>query len=120
MAKIPLEITFRNVEHSDALEARIRDSATKLERFGRVITGCHVMVEAPHRHRQKGRLYHVRIDMTVPGREIAVTRDPAENHAHEDVYVAVRDAFAAAVRKLEDFVKRRRDLPKRRARRKKA
>jgi ribosome-associated translation inhibitor RaiA len=117
MAKIPLEITFRDVEHSPALEERIRESAAKLERFSRDITGCHVIVEAPHRHHQKGRLYHVRIDMTLPGREIAVTRDPGENHAHEDAYVAVRDAFAAAARRVEDFVGRRRDRKKRGARR---
>jgi len=111
--RLPLEITFRDLPHSDAVEARIRDKAAKLEAFCEDIIGCRVVVEAPHRHRHKGRIYHVRIDLTVPDEELVVSRDPAGNHAHEDVYVAVRDAFDAARRQLQDYARRRRGRVKR-------
>ena len=68
----------------------------------------HVVVEAPHRHSHKGKMYHVRIDLSLPGREIVVGREPEQNHAHEDVYVAIRDAFNAAVRRLEDQTRKMR------------
>jgi cold shock CspA family protein len=62
------------------------------------------VIEA-RRRRRKGDLYHVRIDLTVPGAEIVVRRDPPEDHVHEDVVVAVRDAFKAARRRLQDFAR---------------
>jgi cold shock CspA family protein/ribosome-associated translation inhibitor RaiA len=70
--------------------------------------GCRVMIESHHRHHHKGKLYHVRIDLTVPGSELVVSRDPDENHAHEDAYVAIRDAFDAMERQLESFFRRQR------------
>ncbi len=74
---------------------------------------CRVVVETPHRRHHQGMLYHVRIDLTVPGGELALSREPAAHHAHEDVFVAIRDAFDAAVRQLEDYVRRRRAQIKR-------
>jgi ribosomal subunit interface protein len=106
--QIPLEISFRNMDPSPAVEARIREKAEKLERFHDRIIGCTVVVEAPHRHQHKGKLYTVRIDISVPGKDVVVDRTKPLNHAHEDVYVAVRDAFAAAVRRLEDHARRMR------------
>jgi cold shock CspA family protein/ribosome-associated translation inhibitor RaiA len=103
--KIPLQITFRGFPHSDAVEANIREKALKLDQFFPDIMGCHVVVEAQHKHHQHGNLYHVSIDLTVPGREVAVTRDPRQHQAHEDVYVAIRDAFDAARRRLEDYAR---------------
>jgi ribosomal subunit interface protein len=93
------------MDPSDAVEERIRERAARLERFHDRITSCNVFVEVPHRHHQKGQLYEVHIHVRVPGDEIVVRRDGA--HGHEDVYVAVRDAFAAMERQLEDFVRRR-------------
>jgi len=63
--------------------------------------------EAPGRRRH-GDLYHVRVDLKVPGNEIVVKRDPPEHHSHEDIHVAVRDCFDAVRRQLEDHVRRRR------------
>jgi cold shock CspA family protein len=97
---------------SEAVEARVRDRTTALERFHPRITGCHVAVEAHHRHHRQGQLYHVAIHLVLPEGEIAVTRDPAEHHAHEDVHVAVRDAFDAAERRLQDRVRRLRGVVK--------
>jgi len=49
----------------------------------------------------------VRIDITVPDREIVISRDPGRHHAHEDPYVAIRDAFNAARRQLENYNQKR-------------
>lgn len=130
--KIPLQITFRDMPPSKAIEDTIRDKANKLDSLYDDIMSCRVIVEAPHRHHHKGKAYVVRINMTVPGGELVVNREPkrlvaarsahagdlektmAENHepskhaAHEDAYVAIRDAFNAAARKLQDYARRRR------------
>jgi ribosomal subunit interface protein len=100
--QIPLQITFQNMESSAAVEAKIREKAEKLDRFHEHIMACRVVVEPIGQHHHQGKLYQVRIDLTVPGAEIAVSRDRGLNHAHEDVYVAIRDAFNAARRQLED------------------
>ncbi|KAF0191502.1 MAG: cold-shock DNA-binding domain-containing protein [Gammaproteobacteria bacterium] len=106
--QIPLQITFRDMEHSAAVEARIREKMTSLERFYDRITRCDVTVEMPHQHHHKGKLYRVRIHVTVPNGELTASREPHDNHAHEDVYVAIRDAFRAVRRQLEDLSRRRR------------
>lgn len=98
--QIPLQITIRDFPHSDALEADIRDKAQKLDEFFQHIMSCRVVVELPHQHQHQGKRYNVRIDIRVPQSEIVVNRDQ-----HEDVYVAVRDAFDAAKRQLEDYAR---------------
>jgi ribosome-associated translation inhibitor RaiA/cold shock CspA family protein len=108
----PLRITFREMPPSAAVERRVRDRASALERLHPKITGCHVVVEAQHRHHRQGHIYHVTVHLVVPEGEIVVTRDPAQHHAHEDVYVAVRDAFDAAARRLQDQLHRLRGAVK--------
>lgn len=97
----PLQITIRDISHSEALETYIRDKARKLDEFfGRIIS-CRVVVEMPHKHHHQGKHFNARIDIGVPGSEIVV------NHGHhEDVYVALRDAFDAAKRRLEDYARK--------------
>lgn len=102
--QIPMKITFHGLSRSEALEASIRDWAAKLDSVYRRILRCDVAVEAPHS--RQGPQYHVRIDLTVPGGEIVVSRDPGPNEAHKDPFVAVRDSFRAARRQLEDYVRR--------------
>jgi cold shock CspA family protein len=133
---IPLQVTFRNMPPSEAIEAAVREKADKLDSFYDRIMGCRVLVEAPHRHHRKGKLYHVRIDLTLPGGEIVVkhepkrvkpttppagdgedvtlleTHEPGKYAAHRDVYVAVRDAFDVARRKLQDYARRQRGVVK--------
>ena len=99
--RIPVEISFRNMDRSEALAAGIRAKVEKLEEFFDRITSCRVVVEAPHRSHHQGNLYRVRIQLHVPNRELIVGR---ESHEHEDPYVAVRDAFDAARRQLENYV----------------
>jgi ribosomal subunit interface protein len=106
--QLPLQVTFRNLEHSEAIEAKIRQCAARLDKFCARITSCRVVVEAPHRHHHKGNIYHIRVDLMLPKGEVVIKRDPAKHQAHEDIYVAIRDAFAAAERKLKEVQEIRR------------
>lgn len=104
--KLPLQITTRNVSLSPAAEENIREKASKLDSISERIMSCRVLVEAPHRHQTHGILYNVRIDLTVPGKELVVKRE-----ANQDLYVAIRDAFDAARRQLQQhFRKQRGDI----------
>jgi cold shock CspA family protein/ribosome-associated translation inhibitor RaiA len=129
--KIPLQITFRNMAPSEAIEKRIRKKAEKLELFYNRLLSCRVIVEAPHRHRRKGRSYAIHVGLTVPGGELVIRNTPnlletikiirskepetevhgrskpSKHAAREDLYVAIRDAFNAAGRKLQDYARRR-------------
>jgi len=102
----PLEIAFHNMSPSDSLEALIRDRADKLDRrFGRLV-GCRVSVEALHRQHQTGNVYECHVVMSVPGRDLAVSRGPhraKETYAHPDVRVSIREAFDSAERQLQDY-----------------
>src|SRR5688500_15690649 len=104
--QIPVDITFKELERSDALETRIREWVGKLERVYDRIVRCEVMVETPHRHHRQGRQFHVRVRLTVPGGEIVASHDPGPDETHEDAYVAIRDAFTAARRQLEDHARK--------------
>lgn len=108
----PLSIAFRDMEPSPAVEARIRTHVEKLEHLYRQIIGCHVVIEAPHHHQHKGKLYRAGINVKVPSGEIVVNSTGPQNHAHEDVYVAIRDAFDALARRLEDHSRRDRGVEK--------
>jgi ribosomal subunit interface protein len=99
----PLQITMRDIPHSDMLENHIRQKVAKLEGFYPHLVGCRVVVEVPHRHKHQGRKFDVRLDITVPGGELVVTRE-----GDGDVYVALRDAFDAARRRIEDYGRRQR------------
>jgi ribosome-associated translation inhibitor RaiA len=108
----PLEIHWHHVDRSDALDTKIREHVKKLESFCADIISCRVSVERPHGRHHQGNLYNLRITLKVPGKEIVVQRDPAEHHAHEDVYVSLRDAFDAVMRRLEDYTRIRRGQTK--------
>jgi ribosomal subunit interface protein len=104
--QIEPQITFRDMQPSAAIEYAIRERLARLENFHDRITSCRVVVQAPHRHGQKGRIYRIAIDIDVPGGNVVVNREPGQNHAHEDIHVAIRDAFSAAQRQLEDHVRK--------------
>jgi ribosome-associated translation inhibitor RaiA len=99
---LPLQITFRHMDPSPALETRIRRKAAELEQFFDRITACRVVVESRHRHRHQGNLFEVRVDLSVPGMQMVAGRNHAFDPSHENAHVAVRDAFDAARRQLED------------------
>ncbi len=99
--QIPLQITIRGIDHSEALESHIHEKSKKLEEFFDHITSCRVVVEVPHKHHQQGKQFNVRIVISVPGSEIVANHDHAE-----DVYVALRDGYNAAIRQLEDYARK--------------
>jgi len=103
--QIPLQITFRGIPKSEAVEARIREKVDKLERFHTHIMSCRVAVEAEHQHHHQGNQYHIRIDITTPRKELVISREHHDKQAYEDIYVAIRDAFDAAKRQLEDYAR---------------
>ena len=111
---LPLQITFRNMEPSPSLEARIRELAAKLEKFSQQMLRCQIVVEAPHhQHHEQGALFDFQIDIAVPGKEIVIGHTHTRNPAHENAYIALRDAFRAARRQLQDYERVRRQEVKR-------
>lgn len=101
--QIPLQISLHGIRHSETLYQAIRDKAEKLDRYYEHITSCRVVLELNGRHKRHGKELNVRIDLKVPGGEIVVTREH-----DEDLQVALRDAFDAARRKLEDYARQQR------------
>jgi ribosome-associated translation inhibitor RaiA len=128
---LPLQVTFRNMKHSTEVEDWIREEVEKLETFYNRIIGCRVAIEVPHRHHKKGKPLHVRIDLTLPGNEIVVKREPVVIHRapvngeaaaashipakspHGDLQLVIHDAFKAAGRRVQDFARRKRGEVKR-------
>jgi ribosomal subunit interface protein len=102
--ELPLTITAQDLTLPESIEAVIREKAFKLERFYDRLIGCHVRVTGPSRHHRNGGLFDVRIDLSVPGSELVV------NHqANEDLAVAIREAFAAARRRLDEHARLQRE-----------
>jgi len=101
-----VQIFFRGMDSSPSVESQIRRKAQGLQQLSDRMTACRVMLEAGHRHHRHGKIYHVRVELAVPGGTIVVSREPGEDHAHEDLHVAVRDAFDAARRRLQDHMHR--------------
>jgi cold shock CspA family protein/ribosome-associated translation inhibitor RaiA len=123
---LTVQITFRNIAPSDAIEALIRERAAKLDNYYSHIMSCRVLVEAPHRHHREGPHCHIRIDLAVPGGEIVIKREPTLHanqqetesekctkcmeveKSHKYLRVAIREAFDAARRRLQDYARRQR------------
>lgn len=118
----PVHITFRNMGVSPALEQEIRSRAAWLETFHPGIVGCRVLLEVPHRHRQRGRPLHVRIELSLPSEDVIVNHEPTLDAIarprprkseeldgrHKDALVALHEAFDVARRRLEDVARRQR------------
>jgi cold shock CspA family protein/ribosome-associated translation inhibitor RaiA len=110
--RLPLQIAFHNMSPSEGIEAIIRKKTARLDRFAEHIMGCRVVVEAPHKHHRHGNQYQVRIDLTLPGGEIVVNREASEHTEHQDLQIAIRDAFDSARRQVEEYVRRQRGAVK--------
>lgn len=117
----PVQVTFHGLDPSAAIEERVMEKVAKLEQFCSDIISCRVTIELHHRNtsnqHRKGEPYHIAIDITVPGDELVVNSDPKGEalHAHEDIGVALRDAFQAMERQVKEYVQRRRGDVKRSA-----
>ena len=97
---LPLELTYRGLEKSDFLEKAVTDRYTKFERLDWGITHCHVILDSPHHHQHKGRLYEVHIEVRVPGNQLAVSHKTTRNGSQEDIYLLIKNAFTAMERQL--------------------
>lgn len=104
--QVPVEIVFRNMQPSEFVEQRVRERIDRLHRFYDRIVSCRIAIEVPHRSPHNPLLYHVRIEVSVPEKLLVVSRDPGDLMEHFDVYVAIRDAFEAMERQLEDYARK--------------
>jgi ribosomal subunit interface protein len=101
-------IIWLNLSPSDKIEAKIHKHITKLEKFSDRLSDCRVVIAVPHRHHHQGNIYHVQINLTVPGSELVVNRQPPAQQTHEDLHVAIGDAFESAERQLKEYARLRR------------
>ena len=108
IVQIPLEITFRGMSPSLAVETAIRHWVARLEGVYGRLHRCAVLIDQPHQHHHRRKRFHVKVDLTVPGYELAMSRDPERDPGHRDVYVALADAFRAARRRLHAHARIRR------------
>lgn len=99
-------VQFHNVDRSEVVEQCALDDMKKLCRYNNEISGGRLTIKRAHRHHQ-GNVYHMTMELHVPGGDIVVTTDTEENHAHEDINVALCDTFRAARRQLQDFIRKR-------------
>ena len=106
--KMPLQITFKGIPSSPAIATSVREHATRLAGVDDRIVRSHGAAGGPRHRHHTANPFGLRIVLTVPGDEIVVSRDPGKDHAREDMNVAIRDAFNAATRQLEDYARRRR------------
>ncbi|PSB55633.1 HPF/RaiA family ribosome-associated protein [Chamaesiphon polymorphus] len=102
------QIFWQNLSPSDAIEVKIRKQIAKLEKFSEHLSDCRVIIEVPHRHQHQGNIYHVQINLTVPGNQLIVNRQPSAQQSHEDLDLAIRDAFESAERQLKEYTRQRR------------
>jgi|RhiMetdeSRZDD1v2_1073273.scaffolds.fasta_scaffold82455_6 ribosome-associated translation inhibitor RaiA len=98
------EITFHGIEKSEAIERRVLEKVAKLERhFGRM-TRCRVVIEAPNRSPEKLKIFQIKIEISLPRRQpIVITHERTGSHAHDELPLLIREAFDAALRKVDDM-----------------
>lgn len=101
-----VQITFRNLDASPAAEDMVRKRAAELAQFSDRLAGCRVVIAAAHRHQGRARTYQVSIDLMVPGGPVVINGEHGNDHTHDDVVIAIRDAFDAARRRLQDHFRR--------------
>lgn len=102
------QIVFHKIDQSDAIVENVNKRIAKLQRYSNDIMGGRVVLDSPHNHHHKGKVYSVTLEVHTPYKEIVVTQDQQDNHAHEDLYVVIRDAFNAAERQLKSLNRKRR------------
>jgi ribosomal subunit interface protein len=102
----PLDVVFNNMEPSEAVATRVKEKVARLAKKFDRFTHARVVIDAPHRHQQRGKIFQVKIDLGLPGRANIVINKASHDHVHEDVYAALRDGFLAAERQLQDGVDR--------------
>jgi len=105
---IPMELTYKRLEPSDFIEQKVQHRLKQLESICTDINRVHIVLSSPHHRMHQGNHYEVHIELYVPGTELVVTRNTGTSEAHEDFYVALRDAFDAMERQLKRWKEKRR------------
>lgn len=107
MRTVPLQVTFRHMYPSKAVEAKIKQKIEKLTQFYDRMIAAHVIVDLPHHKHHQGNLFEVAIELSLPEGQVIVNRHANQDRRHESVYVALQDAFNAAQRQLTEHAFRR-------------
>jgi len=102
------QIVFHNIEQSTSISDAVNKRISKLQRFCDRILAGRVVLDSPHNNHHKGKVYSVGLEIHIPSKEVRVNQEQHDNHAHEDLYVAIRDAFNAAERQLKAIDKKHR------------
>jgi cold shock CspA family protein/ribosome-associated translation inhibitor RaiA len=102
----PIEIAFQHFEPSEEIRAEVAKQAKRLERFSDRITSCHVAIAGPQTRHRQGELFKVDIRIAMPEHhDVIVTRTHRDTPERAHPLVAVREAFDAAARQIEDFAR---------------
>lgn len=104
------QVLFRGIDYSKAVEEAVQKRLGKLERFCNQIHSLRVILDSPHNYHHKGKVYHVAVEALIPNHDIVVTHDQHDKHSHEDIYVAIRDAFNAFERRLKSVADKQRSM----------
>ncbi len=107
----PYELIVRDVPRTEGLEQKIEEKVEKLGTFFDRISNCRVIISAPERGRRKGAAFHVCIEVRVPGTELVANRDSEASPDNETLTQAIREAFSAMRRQLQDYVGKKRQRP---------
>ena len=105
------QVVFRNIDQTNAIADAVQKRNQKLERYCDEIIAGRVVLDSPHNNHHKGKVYSVGLEIHTPSKEVRVNQEQHDNHAHEDLYIAIRDAFNAAERQLKSIDKKRRMTP---------
>jgi ribosomal subunit interface protein len=109
------QVVFHNIDQTEAITDAVQKRISKLERFcDQIITG-RVVLDSPHNNHHKGKVYSVGVEIHTPFKEVRVNQEQHDNHAHEDLYIAIRDAFDVAERQLKSVDKKHRSIPLRKS-----
>lgn len=106
---VPLKIDYKNYEDHPDLYPLIEEQVEKLGKYFDRITSCHVVVSKPHKRHQNGNNFHIHIDLHIPGNVVAITREPEKDSRHDDVGLAIRDAFKAAKKSMKTYIDKLRE-----------
>tara|TARA_B110000858_G_scaffold49124_1_gene56638 strand:+ start:12994 stop:13431 length:438 start_codon:yes stop_codon:yes gene_type:complete len=105
------QVVYHNIDQTEAIAEAVQKRIDKLERYCDQIINGRVVLDSPHNNHHKGRVYSVTLEIHTPMLGVRVNQDQHDNHAHEDLYVAIRDAFNVAERQLKSVDKKHRATP---------
>lgn len=98
-------VVYRDLDASQALTSTIDKKLKKLNRISSQIQSSRVVLDSPHQHKHKGKLYRAQIELGVKGNSFTLHQDDTSIH------VAVRDVFKAAERKLKEVTAKQNSKP---------